>query len=345
MTRLQSALAVVLVLAAPSVASAGHVESDVLRTGDVKTWWKNNREAVLAGFRSESPKAGLDESLARNPNLRANYLWAAYGAVVSPPAEAKAATWANDSLWRAEIAAVVKRYELLTRDYQRRTGHYVGLGAAEFRAAVSEALSDKKSRERLVPFFERADVKDAIHAQLRAYDRSMDPRRNSEKAVVDLSMLLVLLDMKNKAFFMNGYSNDSINRGADYAGIYSNFTWTEGNIQATRDDIEKVLVEIGKPALPTMVEVWKDYREVAKDKDAMTLGLSSLAREFNWSTKDTRFPTPTHRAFKQDFVQVAAAVAPGTTPFEGLSSPAPKPVPPPKPEAPPVPVGTPRETQ
>jgi hypothetical protein len=304
----RTAVLVAVLLASPAAAFAGHVESDVLRTGNARDWWKNNKTRVIDGLARSTSTVTLDD-LVTPGNSRTMYMYYAYLALTNPPGDSKKDVWTSDAAWKTDIIPLAKRYQKLAQDLQERQKHFANLGGAEFRAEVTAAYSDSKSLDRLTKFMKHKDVEEYLFSGL----RKMGGMGTPEAAVVDLSMLLMLLDQKNKAFFMNGYSNDAITPTSAYAGLYANFSWKEADIQAMRADIERILVEIGKPALPIMREVWGDFERAAKNGSSVTLNDKTQARKYNWSTKDTRFHTPVAPRFKEDFQEVAKAISHGTT--------------------------------
>ena len=307
----RTALIVAALLASPAAAFAGHVESDVLRTGNARDWWKNNKTRVMDGLKKGSATVTLDDLIGAT-NARNMFAYYAYVALTNPPGDSKKAVWSSDAAWKGDLQAAGARYAKLAQDLQARQKHFSNLTGAEFRAEVTAALSDAKSLERVAAFMKHKDVEEYFFAAMKKMGAGMG---SPEAAVVDLSMLLMLLDVKNKAFFMNGYSNDAITPSASYAGLYANFSWKETDIQVMRGDIEHILVEMGKPALEIMKEVWSDFEKAAKSGSSVTLNEKTQARKYNWSTKDTRFHTPVAPRFKEEFKEVAQAISDGRTSF------------------------------
>lgn len=286
---MRSAFAAFLVLSLPAAAWAGHVESTVLREGTPGTYWRKNKDTVLA--RLKNWKGATLEDLVGTQNGRSMYAYA----LVAALSEKKS----------PDYAAIYKRSQLIyTSDLFKKE-----IKAKEWLEKANEFLAnDSKRLERLKKFLEDAEVVDSIKSQLTRYDGT-----SPERVITDLVMVMEFLRPENKNFFLNGYSHDAISPGGSYAGLYPGVKWDSKSVASMRKEAFEILADIGPSAVPTMERALRELKANAKSDGKVTLPVGSLPVATGWSTKATRFSVPVHEEFKAEMatlIKLAGGSAP-----------------------------------
>lgn len=291
------AFAVVSMLALPAAAWAGHVESTVLRDGTPGTYWRKNKDAVLA--RVKEWKSATLEDLVENRQARSMYPYALSTALAQATDEQKKEIFGGSSTWSSDCATVQRRVQQI---YSSKLWNS-DLKSKEWLEKANEFLANDSTRlKRLNKFLEQA--RDSVATGLVRYDAT-----SPEKVITDLVMVMEFLRPENKNFFLNGYSTDAIGSGASYGGLYPGVKWDSKSVAAMRKEAYDILAEIGPAAVPTMERALREL----KDQSKTALPEGSLAVSTGWSTKATRFTVPVHQEFKSEIgtlIKIAGGAPP-----------------------------------
>jgi hypothetical protein len=289
---MKSALTVWILLAVPSAAWAGHVESSILREGTPGTYWRKHKDRILAQLNKTSNVAIADA--VHQCSNRTQYAYAIVGALAHATADQKKACFGAH--WSADYEAIYRRVQALPQSKLWNSD----LKTPEWIEKVHEWLADDAARlKRLEKFLAEASVREAIVTRLR---NSEGP--NAEKVITDLVLILEFLQPENKGFFLNGYSHDELGKTGSYAALYPKLKWDSKTIAQIRQEAFDVLAEMGPAAIPIMERALKEVREHAKGEGHVKLPEGSLAVQTGWSTKAIRFGVPVHTGFKKDMVKL-----------------------------------------
>jgi len=289
--------------ALPAAAYAGHVESAILRQGTPARWWKENKTQVLERLKrvAEAKEAPtLEDHLGPDKaGPRSLYAHCLHVLLTQASVDEQKTCWGSPQTWRADLTVFQRRYADLHRTPLLRDST---LDAKAWLTKVHEGLTGDPARLRRLDLYLALDrVREALLAQLQRTGRVHDDKFRSEKEIADLVLILKFLKPENKAFILNGYSNDAINPGASYGSLYPHLKWDARSVDGVRKETFQVLADIGAPAVPLLQRALSDLKSDSRDGEK-TVGLppTSLATSTQWSTKDVRFRVPVHPSFRKE---------------------------------------------
>lgn len=306
--------AALLVLAFPSAAFAGHVESGVLREGSPLAWWKKNRTQILE--RLKGPVDTLETLVGpKRGNERSMYLWVLLGKVKKARPEEQQDCWGKSATWREDSRIYDERY---VPYQQREFAKDLDLAGDAWLEKVHEYLAGDTTRaKRLLKFVKIPKVREELLAGMRQFDTA-----SPERAIADLVLLLQFLRPENKAFFLNGYSTEAILPNATYSGLYPAVKWDAKSIEGIRSEVMEVLRQMGPAAVALMDRALRELRENGKsDGKTVAMPAGTLAVATGWSTKETRFPVPTHASFRKDVETLIVQAGRTDLPTDAVATP------------------------